>query len=153
MEGPGACLFTGKMRKSLGYSHIKYREHLSNLEAFRPMGCTVYVLWCPVEKEIRYVGYTRLAPWVRFQAHLAEARRVTVAEATDKHVWLKALAEKGMMPVMRVLKCFANKIPAYRMEAELISSIGSRRLLVNLSKGCPNWGARFGFQTDWRDAA
>jgi hypothetical protein len=132
----------------------KNLSQLSNLAAYRQRGYTVYALWCPLSKQIRYVGYTNATPWGRFHAHLAEARREPKGQLTDKCAWLRSLAELGLMPRLRVLRCFERKIPAYKMEAELIALVGARRSLTNSSKGSPNWKAHFTEQhaQDWRDA-
>lgn len=153
--GRGILIIRHPMKPERKHRNRKHRQQLSNLEAYKELGYTVYALWCPLERHIKYIGYTSLPPWSRFQAHLAEAKRESANSSTDKVIWLKELADKGLMPVMRILRCFKHKIPAYRLEAELISLLKLRRPLANQSAGCANWGRRYGAweqQSNWRAA-
>jgi len=94
----------------------------------------VYVLWCPLAKQIKYVGYSSQVPRQRFLRHLSEARTVSNHHRA-KSKWIYDLLQQGHYPRLRVVRYFDSICNALVCEAALIESIGVRRELLNSSKG------------------
>lgn len=94
----------------------------------------VYILWCPLSKQVKYVGYSTMPPRIRLQNHQSEARNLS-NHGRAKSRWIYSLLEQATSPVLRVVKYFDTQYEAIVYEAELIKSIGLRRPLLNGNKG------------------
>jgi hypothetical protein len=125
----------------------RFRDHISNEESMPSYRHLVYVLWCPLDKCIKYVGYTDGYPWTRLQLHMSDGRNVAITD-NPKYLWLRRLHAAGLIPTMRLLKSFTQKADAYRFEAAMIAHIGAKRTLTNRSKGFPNWAPSAGRAQD-----
>lgn len=106
----------------------RVRQHISNQECMPSFDHLIYLLWCPVDCKIRYVGYTHGVPWARLTGHIAEGRS---KHKSPKKAWLSMLILKGLLPTMRLIASFQSAESALAYELELIKKIGSRRQLVN----------------------
>jgi hypothetical protein len=113
-----------------------YRDHVSNMESIDRAQHLVYILWCPLDKTIKYVGYTDSMPWTRLSLHVCDGRK---NNPHPRYQWMKRLLAAGLIPTMRLMKSFPDKGAAYRYEAALIASIGTKRELTNRYPGNPNW--------------
>lgn len=61
----------------------------------------IYGLWCPMEREIRYIGKS-VVPERRLSAHVAGARRGAYNHHTAR--WLRKLFAAGLKPTLVVLR-------------------------------------------------
>lgn len=110
------------------------RRNASNADAHTWGRLYVYVLWCPLAKQIKYVGYSSQPPHMRLSGHLSEARSLA-SRHRPKSQWIYTLLERGASPVLRVVKYCESLYGALVCEAELIESVGARRALLNGNKG------------------
>lgn len=96
----------------------------------------VYVLYCPVAKQIRYVGYTSSAPYLRLASHLADSR-ARIYKST-KEAWICGLAEKNMFPIIRVIRGFKTKKEALHYEFATVEKVKWARILYNINGRAKN---------------
>lgn len=94
---------------------------------------SLYVLVCPIEKIVRYVGISVDAR-DRYRRHLKPPRQ---GESRRKERWLRSIARRGAQPIMRVVASALDRATATRMEIALIARmreiVGKR--LTNLTDG------------------
>ncbi len=94
----------------------------------------IYVLYCPVEKQIRYVGYTSGALYYRLHQHCSESRQYGERWLGPKGPWIKGLVALDLLPFIRCIAGFHEAKEAKAFEAEMIRHIGAKRLLHNRDK-------------------
>jgi hypothetical protein len=94
---------------------------------------SVYVLYCPVGKRIRYVGQTRFALYWRLALHRQEA---TAHGFSEKQKWLRSLRALGTMPLIRKVAKFKTRGEAKAYETQLIKALWPRCPLLN-KEGTP----------------
>lgn len=131
------------MKKSAPWT----RQHCSNVPPpisryQNATGVFVYLLWCPVDKVVKYVGCSGHTPKERLLGHVCEARGNT-SNHTPKSRWIQSLLALGLYPTLRYIKGFDFYEEAYILEAQLIASVGARRALFNGNKGNVNKAAQF----------
>lgn len=61
---------------------------------------TIYVLVCPINGDVRYVGKTSKSPAIRRSQHISEARRFLpgIGRRGD---WIRYLLARGLKPILR----------------------------------------------------
>lgn len=64
----------------------------------------IYVLRCPISKEIRYVGMTRLSLSHRLHLHIKEKKK----GITHKTNWVKSLLDKKLIPIIEQIDSSSN---------------------------------------------
>ena len=64
----------------------------------------IYILKCPISKEIRYVGLTRVSLEHRLHLHLKE----NVKGLTYKINWIKSLKERNLKPIIEEIDSSSN---------------------------------------------
>lgn len=94
----------------------------------------VYVLYCPLAQQVRYVGYTSGALYYRLHQHCSRARQAIKGSIGPKEQWIKSLVAANLLPFIRCIAGFHDAKEAKLFEAEMIRQIGSKRLLYNRDK-------------------
>jgi predicted GIY-YIG superfamily endonuclease len=88
---------------------------------------SVYCLYCPVSKEIKYIGFTSQDLRQRMTTHIYEGFTMK----TKKAKWIKSIIKKGYPLYGRILRTYDTRSEAWGMENYLIESISEKRVLYN----------------------
>ena len=91
----------------------------------------VYVLICPVENIVRYIGITKLSLKERLRHHCKEKGK------THKIHWIKSLQKQKKKPYIKMLYSKLSKEIACKKEIELIKEYREKKdaRLTNIAKG------------------
>src|SRR5258708_32359105 len=82
-----------------------------------------YILICPIEKEVRYVGITSVSLDKRLEYHLNETHN------RKKAKWIAWLRDQGLVPLIkRIDDCYGTRKDAERRERHYV--------WYYLAKGC-----------------
>jgi len=76
----------------------------------------VYVLICPVDRVIKYIGCTK-NPLNRLGAHISDKH-----SNKKKVAWIDGLKRAGLLPLLEIVDQFDDAETAFRREEELIIS-------------------------------
>lgn len=86
----------------------------------------IYTLTCPIENEVRYVGQSANAE-KRLMGHLNK-KDSNLAKA----VWIRAISEMRVKPILSILDTCHNKKDAYASERTFISQYSQVSFLFNI---------------------
>lgn len=94
---------------------------------------TVYLLICPVDKIIRYVGITSRDPQQRLKEHINESKRTN----PHKWAWIRSLKNKNLTPKVEILGNNLTESQACEIEKQSIRLYRSNKTnrLTNLHEG------------------
>jgi group I intron endonuclease len=92
----------------------------------------LYVLKCPISKEIRYVGITYRKLYSRLSQHKNEAKKRT---NTHKTAWIRGLLNRGHTPIIELVESFASLSDCKSAEIALIADLRHVGNLTNISEG------------------
>jgi predicted GIY-YIG superfamily endonuclease len=76
----------------------------------------VYVMICPNENIVRYIGITSKNPSVRFMQHVMGKGTAT----KGKKDWIQSLKNEGKLPIFKVIESGIQEEEARKKEIELI---------------------------------
>lgn len=76
----------------------------------------IYVLICPNENIIRYIGITSKNPGTRFLQHVMGRG----TETQEKHDWIQGLKDQGKLPIFKVIEFGLTEELARERESSLI---------------------------------
>lgn len=76
----------------------------------------IYVLICPDENIIRYIGITSKDPGTRFVQHIMGKG----TETKEKHDWIANLKKNGKLPIFRVIEYGLSEDEARDKESRMI---------------------------------
>ena len=107
----------------------QYKSFLRSKETFNSIH-SIYVLYCPIKKQIVYVGMTSLPLTQRLKMHLWEANSNSYFNKREKE-WLKELQDLGLSPLIRRVAIANNRDIAKKKELKVIVSIMAKRELLN----------------------
>jgi len=79
----------------------------------------LYVLKDPFTKKIRYVGATK-NPKQRFYQHIKDAKKIKKTKKTKKQKWILSLLEKGLEPLIDIIKKIEEDVNAREEEENLV---------------------------------
>ena len=79
----------------------------------------LYVLKDPFDKKVRYVGATK-NPKSRFYQHIKDAKKKKKTAKTKKQKWISGLLERGLQPLIEVIKKIDDDAEARREEEKLV---------------------------------
>lgn len=92
---------------------------------------SVYYLLDPIDRKIRYVGYSR-NPKKRYEEHVLQSP----ARRTHKECWIASLIRQNLLPVLSVRCIVQEANEAKRIEVALISALKSQGIeLTNSTVG------------------
>lgn len=93
----------------------------------------LYVLICPIERIVRYVGITSRAPEERLVEHICQNKKTN----PHKWCWVKHLKDKNFRPEIKIVRSNLTKNQACKLEVNLITIyrfiLGNK--LTNLHEG------------------
>lgn len=72
----------------------------------------IYVLICPIENKIRYVGKSK-NPKTRYKQHLKDAEK---KQNTKKQKWIRELKSKKLYPIIKIIDKEENEEKARILE-------------------------------------
>lgn len=76
----------------------------------------IYVLICPVDNIVRYIGITSKNPGTRFIQHIMGRG----TETQKKHDWIQFLKDQGKTPIFKVIEFGLTEEQAREKETSLI---------------------------------
>lgn len=76
----------------------------------------VYVLICPKDNIVRYIGITSKNPSVRFMQHIIGKGSAT----KKKKEWIQSLKDEGKLPIFKVIESGIQEEEARKKESSLI---------------------------------
>lgn len=95
------------------------------------MNHKIYVLYCPKENIIRYIGVTRQKLKIRFKDHLRDDSNPYKAN------WIRKIRREGFEPEIRIVAENLSEKEAYSKEKELVSLLRQMlgKKLTNIADG------------------
>ena len=82
----------------------------------------IYVLICPIDNKIRYVGKSK-NPKTRYKQHLKDSEK---RQNTEKQRWIKQLKIKKQLPIMKIIKAVGNEVESRKEEeVQVIKNINT----------------------------
>jgi len=112
-----------------------YVEYASTCNLYNSKSYTVYILFCPIRNEVKYIGSTKGKILYRYSQHIKDKSK------SKKSKWIRMLKRLLLVPTLIIVKDNMNYIDSRKLEIKLIRDFSCKSSITNVIYTKKNeWG-------------